>query len=87
MTFVVFSTGVAAVFFVCSVVLMSYGRRLGLRYLERNEGASISGLATVENAVFALIGLLFAFTISGALQRFDERRQLVVQEACGRDRV
>jgi hypothetical protein len=28
-----------------------------------------------------LIGLLVAFTISGALQRFDERRQLVVQEA------
>jgi hypothetical protein len=31
--------------------------------------------------VFALIGLLLAFTISGALQRFDERRQLVIQEA------
>ena len=32
-------------------------------------------------AVFALIGLLLAFTISAALQRFDERRQLVIQEA------
>ena len=41
----------------------------------------MSGLPTVEGAVFALIGLLLAFTISGALQRFDERRQLVVQEA------
>jgi hypothetical protein len=39
------------------------------------------GLPTVEGSVFALIGLLLAFTISGALQRFDERRQLVVQEA------
>jgi hypothetical protein len=38
-------------------------------------------LTTVEGAVFALIGLLLAFTISGALQRFDERRQLVIQEA------
>lgn len=28
-----------------------------------------------------MIGLLLAFTISGGLQRFDERRQLVVQEA------
>jgi hypothetical protein len=27
------------------------------------------------------MGLLLAFTISGALQRFDERRQLVIQEA------
>ena len=41
----------------------------------------MAGLTTVEGAVFALIGLLLAFTISGALQRFDERRQLVVQEA------
>src|SRR5262249_29652024 len=32
-------------------------------------------------AVFGLIGLLLAFTISGALQRWDDRRQLVVQEA------
>jgi hypothetical protein len=41
----------------------------------------MAGLTTVEGAVFALIGLLLAFTISGALQRFDERRQLVIQEA------
>jgi hypothetical protein len=41
----------------------------------------MAGLTTVEGAVFALIGLLLAFTISGALLRFDERRQLVVQEA------
>jgi hypothetical protein len=27
------------------------------------------------------MGLLLAFTISGALQRFDDRRQLVLQEA------
>jgi type II secretory pathway pseudopilin PulG len=33
----------------------------------------MAGLTTVEGAVFALIGLLLAFTISGALQRFDER--------------
>ena len=31
--------------------------------------------------MFALVGLLIAFTVSGALHRFDERRQLVLQEA------
>ncbi|WP_413993069.1 hypothetical protein ACMDCR_13765 [Labrys okinawensis] len=41
----------------------------------------MSSLLTIEGAVFALIGLLLAFTISGALLRFDERRQLVLQEA------
>ena len=41
----------------------------------------MAGLNAVEGAVFALVGLLLAFAISGALQRFDERKQLVLQEA------
>jgi hypothetical protein len=52
-----------------------------LRYLHKEGAGGMVGLTTVEGAVFALIGLLLAFTISGALQRFDERRQLVIQEA------
>lgn len=63
------------------MVLLNYGRQLGLRYLRQEGVESMPGLPTIEGAVFALIGLLLAFTISGALQRFDERRQLVVQEA------
>ena len=80
MDFVLFSITVAAAFFVSSLVLLNFGRQLGLRYL-RQEGGSLAGLTTVEGAVFALIGLLLAFTISGGLQRFDDRRQLVIQEA------
>jgi hypothetical protein len=80
MNFVLFAVLVAAAFFVSSLLLLNYGRRLGLRYLQKDAG-NMAGLTTVEGAVFALIGLLLAFTISGALQRFDERRQLVVQEA------
>jgi hypothetical protein len=68
-------------FFVSSLILLNYGRHLGLRYLRQRGADSMAGLATVEGAIFALIGLLLAFTISGALLRFDERRQLVVQEA------
>jgi len=82
MNFTLFALVIAAAFFVCSLVLLNFGRHLGVRYLQRQKGAgSMAGLTTVEGAVFALIGLLLAFTISGALQRFDERRQLVVQEA------
>src|SRR5882762_11853796 len=47
----------------------------------RSGSEGIGGLATVEGAIFGLMGLLLAFTISGALQRFDDRRQLVIQEA------
>jgi hypothetical protein len=82
MMFVLFAVAIAAAFFVSSMILLNYGRHLGLRYLQRQKDAgNMAGLTTVEGAVFALIGLLLAFTISGALQRFDERRQLVIQEA------
>jgi hypothetical protein len=80
MMFALFSLAVSAGFFASSLVLLNYGRYLGLRYLQ-HQTANMAGLTTVEGAVFALIGLLLAFTISGALQRFDERRQLVIQEA------
>ena len=81
MTFILFSLSVSAAFFVSSLVLLNYGRYLGLRYLRQDHSANLGGLTTIEGAVFALVGLLVAFTVSGALHRFDERRQLVIQEA------
>jgi hypothetical protein len=80
MIFLLFAVLIAGAFFVSSLFLLNYGRQLGLRYLKQDTG-NMAGLTTVEGAVFALIGLLLAFTISGALQRFDDRRQLVIQEA------
>jgi len=80
MFFFLFAVLIAVAFFVGSLVLLNYGLHLGLRYLKK-DAATMAGLTTVEGAVFALIGLLLAFTISGALQRFDDRRQLVIQEA------
>ena len=80
MIFLFFAVLIAGAFFVSSLFLLNYGRQLGLRYLKEDTG-NMAGLTTVEGAVFALIGLLLAFTISGALQRFDDRRQLVIQEA------
>jgi hypothetical protein len=79
--FQLFATGIATLFFISSLILLNYGRQLGLRYMKKEGVGSMSGLPTIEGAVFGLVGLLLAFTISGALQRFDERRQLIVQEA------
>jgi hypothetical protein len=39
------------------------------------------GLGAAEGAIFALLGLLIAFTFSGAASRFEERRHLITQEA------
>jgi hypothetical protein len=75
-----FAVGVAAAFFVGSLIALRFGQYLGLRHRKRDGANGTAGLATVEGAIFGLMGLLLAFTISGALQRFDDRRQLVVQE-------
>ena len=39
------------------------------------------GLGAMEGAVFTLMALVLAFAISGPLQRFDERKQLILKEA------
>jgi hypothetical protein len=78
MIFMLFAVAIAALFFVGSLILLRLGHHLGLRYRKRS---GTGGLATVEGAIFGLMGLQLAFTISGALQRFDDRRQLVIQEA------
>src|SRR5271169_6307453 len=55
------------------------GRRLGRD--TASEEAGKAGLGVVEGAIFALLGLLIAFTFSGAATRFEGRRHLIVEEA------
>ena len=81
MLFLMFAVGVALAMFSGSLAIMEVGRRLGSRRLAVEGSASMAGLSAVEGAVFALMGLLLAFTLSGALQRYDERRALIIHEA------
>lgn len=62
------------------LLMLEIGRRIGVR---RRKSAEAAGLQTgvVDGAVFALFGLLVAFSFSGAAARFDARRHLVVEEA------
>lgn len=62
------------------LIFLDLGRRIGLRKLAQDPGGARQGTGAVEGAVFALLGLLIAFTFSGAAGRFDARRDLVVQE-------
>ena len=73
--------GVALALFVGILVTLEVGRRLGRRALARHGAAAMAGVGSLETAVFALLGLLIAFTFSGALTRFDQRRAQVVDEA------
>jgi hypothetical protein len=62
-------------------VTTALGRRVGVRRLTLLGEDAVAGASTIESAVFALLGLLLAFTFSGAASRFDARRQLAVQES------
>jgi len=46
------------------VILLEIGRRLGVRRRARESEGERSNLGTIEGAVFALFGLLMAFTFS-----------------------
>src|SRR5215467_1690873 len=72
---------VAIAIFFGILLLLVLGRRVGQQTIARHGGAATPGVGSLETAVFALLGLLIAFTFSGALSRFDGRRVQVVQEA------
>jgi hypothetical protein len=70
----------ALTLFAVLLALIELGSRLGARALARNPDAT-TGAGAMEGAVFALLGLLLAFTFFGAASRFDERRKLIIDEA------
>jgi hypothetical protein len=73
---------VAAVgIFLGILVCLLLGRWLGRRAVARYGAGGVPNISSLEAAVFALLGLLIAFTFSGALSRFDVRRNQVVDEA------
>ena len=63
------------------LLLMEAGRRVGSRRIAADAEGAKAGIGTVEGALLALLGLLTAFSFSGAAARFDERRQQIVDEA------
>jgi hypothetical protein len=56
------------------------GRFIGLRWLPESESEHTSS-GLLDGAIFGLLGLLIAFTFSGAVSRFDDRKDLVIKEA------
>ena len=62
------------------LLLLEIGRRIGLKRIARDPKAG-KGLGTLKGTVFGLTSLILAFSFSGALSRYDYRRQLIVQES------
>ena len=61
--------------------LLEIGWRIGRMRLLTDPKWDNSVVGSIEGMLLALLGLLMAFTFSGAWTRFDARRDLIVREA------
>jgi hypothetical protein len=61
------------------LAFFEFGQRVGTRASKKEGGKP--ALGAIEGAIFALLGLLIAFTFSGAASRFEGRRHLIIEEA------
>jgi hypothetical protein len=76
-----FGLALAAILLFGILGFLWLGRRLGQRTLARHGSGGTASIGSLETAVFALLGLIIAFTFSGALNRFDQRRAQAVDES------
>jgi len=53
-----------------------YGRRRRLTHPDEE-----ANIGTIEGSIFAVFGLILAFTFSGAATRFNDRQKLIAEEA------
>jgi hypothetical protein len=75
------SVSIVAALIVGMLFAMEVGYRFGRRYSGIDREQSRAAAGTLEAAVFALMGLLVAFTFNGAATRFESRRNIIVREA------
>jgi hypothetical protein len=75
------SLALAAGLFLGILACLELGYRAGRSAAEKHPEWAHEGIGVIEAAIFALLGLLLAFSFSGATSRLDARRQLIVQEA------
>jgi len=75
------STLFAIGLFAGMLLMIEVGRQVGIRRRARLLESAATGTGAVDAAIFALLGLLIAFTFQGAAGRFDARRALIVAEA------
>jgi len=81
MAFTLIAGAAAVALFFGMLGLQEYGYRRGRARAVRYPESSRRGLGSVEAAVYGLLGLLIAFSFSGAGTRFENRRDQIIAEA------
>jgi hypothetical protein len=81
MNFTFLALAVAVGLFLFVLAFLEIGRRIGCATLSKRAKEPAPGAGAIDAAVYGLLGLLIAFTFSGAATRFEARRHLIVEEA------
>ena len=63
------------------LAVQTLGFRLGLKDTDNVDGDAKAHVHSLQNAALGLLALLLGFTFAMAVQRFDNRKQLVLEEA------
>jgi len=69
------------VVFLASIGFQLLGHHAGRRWRARGVDGYIEATSAIQMSLFALLGLLIAFSISGGETRLQARRELIVKEA------
>jgi hypothetical protein len=81
MNFTFLTLTIAVGLFLAMLLFLNIGRRFGCAALAKEAKESAPGAGAIDAAVYGLLGLLIAFTFSGAATRFETRRHLITEEA------
>jgi len=67
--------------FIAVLLALELGRLIGRRRMRADPQWDGRGVGALESTVLALLGLLLAFSFSGAWSRYDARRELILRES------
>lgn len=81
MNFVLLVSLMAGGLFLGMMLCLEAGWYIGRRRVARDPEGLAKGVGAMEGAVLGFLGLLVAFSFSGATARFDARRQLMANQA------
>ncbi len=72
---------IQVIFFVLMVAATEIGFHLGRRLETSTSEKTKPQISAVEGSILAVLGLLLAFTMSMSVSRYEQRKQLVLEEA------
>ncbi len=68
-------------FLVVILIALELGFRVGRRRRDKWDNAELGGGGIVQTSIFAILGLVLAFTYSAGLNRFEARKAALLNEA------